>query len=79
MLATSDVDPIRDLSYHTNVHVVAQFEESERSPDNYMSTSWIYQLTKIKLWSFTECNLLCCVDSDVVFYSDAMLGVARER
>jgi hypothetical protein len=80
MLATSDVDPklIDDLSHNIKVHVVEPFEEPERPSTAYMSPSWVHQLTKIKLWSFTECNLLCYVDSDVVFYNDVMVRLAQE-
>ncbi len=80
MLVTSDVDPqmTRDLSDQINVHVVEPFEEPERPSTAYMSSSWIHQLTKIKLWSFNECNLLCYVDSDIVFYNDAMVRLAQD-
>lgn len=51
------------------VELVEAFQEAH-THQGPPESSWLNQLTKVKLWTRTDYDLVCHLDSDVIFFSD---------
>ena len=87
LLVTDDVDPaiVRQLGDLAVTHVVSSYPGEPTRPhpnDTHISKlhdSWVHQLSKVKLWSMNMSDVVCYLDSDVVFFgSSALQGVVSE-
>ena len=87
LLVTDDVSPviIRALDVFANTHLVSPYPGEPTAPhpnDTHISKlrdSWVHQLSKVKLWSMNISEVVCYLDSDMIFFGhDALQGVVSE-
>lgn len=87
LIVTDDVDPaiVHKLNAIAITHVISPYPNEPTRPhpnDTHilkLHDTWIHQLSKIKLWSLNVSEIICYLDSDLVFFGhNALQGVVSE-